>query len=64
MERRYWLLVVVLAVLGIGTELLLWVTRERPDAQMFSGPPRSDYTLTDVRSPIGGTDAATTARFS
>lgn len=47
MERRYWILVVVLALLAAGTELLLWVTRERPDAQTFAGPPRSDYTLTD-----------------
>jgi lipopolysaccharide export system protein LptC len=47
MERRYWLIVTVLAVLGIGTELLLWLTRERPNAQTFAGPPRSDYTLTD-----------------
>lgn len=47
MERRYWLLVAMLALVAVGTELLLWVTRERPDAQTFAGPPRSDYTLTD-----------------
>jgi lipopolysaccharide export system protein LptC len=47
MDRRYWLLVCVLAVLAIGTEVVLWITRERPDAQTFAGPPRSDYTLTD-----------------
>jgi lipopolysaccharide export system protein LptC len=47
MERRYWLLVIVLALAASGTELLLWITRERPDAQTFEGPPRSDYTLTD-----------------
>ena len=56
MERRYWLLVVVLAGLGVGTEVLLWVTRERPDAQTFSGPPRSDYTLTDFT--LNALDAA------
>jgi len=47
MDRRYWLLVCVLAVFAIGTEVVLWITRERPDAQTFEGPPRSDYTLTD-----------------
>jgi lipopolysaccharide export system protein LptC len=47
MERRYWLLVAMLALVAVGTELLLWFTRESPDAQTFAGPPRSDYTLTD-----------------
>jgi len=47
MDRRYWLLVVLLAAFAAGTELLLWVTRERPNEQTFAGPPRSDYTLTD-----------------
>lgn len=47
MERRYWMLVVVLTLVALGSELLLWLTRERPDAQTFAGPPRSDYTLTD-----------------
>lgn len=47
MERRYWMLVVVLTLVALGSELLLWLTRERPDEQTFAGPPRSDYTLTD-----------------
>ncbi|MEO5626158.1 MAG: LPS export ABC transporter periplasmic protein LptC [Dokdonella sp.] len=47
MERRYWMLVVVLALVAMGSELLLWITRERPDEQTYAGPPRSDYTLTD-----------------
>ncbi|GAA0713597.1 LPS export ABC transporter periplasmic protein LptC [Dokdonella soli] len=47
MERRYWLIVVVLAVLAAGSQFLLWLTRERPNEQTFAGPPRSDYTLTD-----------------
>ena len=47
MERRYWLIVIVLALFALGTELLLWINRERPDEQTFAGPPRSDYTLTD-----------------
>ncbi len=47
MERRYWLVVVVLALLAIGTELLLWINREPVNEQTFAGPPRSDYTLTD-----------------
>jgi lipopolysaccharide export system protein LptC len=45
MERRYWLIVALLALLAAGTELLLWITRDRTDAQTFAGPPRSDYTL-------------------
>ncbi|MEO7431909.1 MAG: LPS export ABC transporter periplasmic protein LptC [Dokdonella sp.] len=47
MDRRYWLLVSILAVLALGTQLVLWFTRDRADAQTFAGPPRSDYTLTD-----------------
>lgn len=47
MERRYWIMVCALALLALGTQLLLWITRERPDAQTFAGPPRSDYTLGD-----------------
>ena len=47
MDRRYWMLVVVLALVALGSELLLWITRDRVDAQTFAGPPRSDYTLTD-----------------
>ena len=45
MERRYWLIVAVLSLLAAGTELLLWLTRDRTNAQTFAGPPRSDYTL-------------------
>jgi lipopolysaccharide export system protein LptC len=45
MERRYWLVVAVLAILAAGTELLLWLARDRTNAQTFAGPPRSDYTL-------------------
>jgi lipopolysaccharide export system protein LptC len=47
MGRRYWLAVVVLALVGAGFSLLNWLTRERTDAQTFAGPPRSDYTLSD-----------------
>jgi lipopolysaccharide export system protein LptC len=47
MERRYWLVIALLVVLGGGTQLLLWLTRERTNEQTFAGPPRSDYTLTD-----------------
>lgn len=45
MERRYWLIVAVLSLLAAGTELLLWLARDRTNAQTFAGPPRSDYTL-------------------
>lgn len=47
LDRRYWLTVVVLAVLVAASTLLVWITRERPDEQIFAGPPRSDYTLTN-----------------
>ena len=47
MDRRYWLLVFALAVLAGGSTFLAWLTRERPNAQTFAGPPRSDYVLTD-----------------
>jgi lipopolysaccharide export system protein LptC len=47
MERRYWVIVFVLGLLVIGTEALLWLVRDRTNAQTFAGPPRSDYTLSD-----------------
>jgi lipopolysaccharide export system protein LptC len=47
MERRYWVVVFVLGLLVIGTEALLWLVRDRTNAQTFAGPPRSDYTLSD-----------------
>lgn len=47
MERRYWAIVFVLGLLVVGTEALLWLVRERTNAQTFAGPPRSDYTLSD-----------------
>lgn len=47
MDRRYWVVIVLLAVAVVGTEYLLWLNRDRTDAQTFAGPPRSDYTLTD-----------------
>jgi lipopolysaccharide export system protein LptC len=47
LDRRYWLLLLLLAVLALGTGLLAWFTRERPNPQTFAGPPRSDYTLDD-----------------
>lgn len=47
MERRYWLIVAALAVLALGTQYLVWLARDRTNAQTFAGPPRSDYTLTD-----------------
>ena len=47
MERRYWLVIVLLASAAATTQWLVWLTRERPDELLFSGPPRSDYTLND-----------------
>lgn len=47
MGRRYWLIVIVLALLAASTEMLVWFNRDHTNAQTFAGPPRSDYTLTD-----------------
>ena len=47
MERRYWLVLAVLVVLAAGSSYIAWLLRDRPDAQQFAGPPRSDYTLAD-----------------
>ena len=47
MERRYWLVLAELALLAAGSIYIAWLLRDRPDAQQFAGPPRSDYTLAD-----------------
>lgn len=47
MERRYWLGLGALAVAAALTQYLVWLNRDRTNAQTFAGPPRSDYTLTD-----------------
>lgn len=36
-----------LAIAVVATEALLWLTRDRTNAQTYAGPPRSDYTLAD-----------------
>ena len=46
-DRRLWLVAALLALAGIGLNIVLWVTRQRINEQTFAGPPRSDYTLTD-----------------
>ena len=61
MGRRYWLVVIVLALLAAGTELLVWFNREHINAQTFAGPPRSDYTLTDFTMNV--LDATGTQTF-
>ncbi|HEX7769986.1 MAG TPA: LPS export ABC transporter periplasmic protein LptC [Dokdonella sp.] len=47
MGRRYWLALAALLVLAAGSGYIAWLLRDRPDAQQFAGPPRSDYTLAD-----------------
>ncbi len=47
MGRRYWFINGVLALAAALSQWLVWLTRERPDAQTYAGPPRSDYTLQD-----------------
>ena len=46
-DRRLWLVAAILAIAGIGLNIVFWITRERVNEQTFAGPPRSDYTLTD-----------------
>ena len=46
-DRRLWLVAAILAIVGIGLNIVFWITRERINEQTFAGPPRSDYTLTD-----------------
>ncbi len=47
MERRYWLAAALLALAALLTQYLVWLNRDRTNAQTYAGPPRSDYTLTD-----------------
>jgi len=56
MERRYWVVVAVLALVAAGTQWLLWLGRDRTNAQTFAGPPRSDYTLDDFTLDALGAD--------
>ncbi|HET8940880.1 MAG TPA: LPS export ABC transporter periplasmic protein LptC [Rudaea sp.] len=47
MERQLILTLLGLAILAIVTQILVWILVPREQPPMFSGPPRSDYTLTD-----------------
>lgn len=47
MDARTWLLALLLAAGVIALQVVIWLTRSRVDEQTYSGPPRSDYTLTD-----------------
>ncbi|MGB0134154.1 LPS export ABC transporter periplasmic protein LptC, partial [Dokdonella sp.] len=44
-DRRFVILVVLLAVLAAGSQILVWLARPPPMEPTFSGPPRSSYTL-------------------
>lgn len=44
-DRRFVLLVILLATLAAGSQILVWLTRPPPLEPTFSGPPRSSYTL-------------------
>lgn len=45
MNRGYWRALVLLALAAAGSELVLWLLREPAPDELFTGPPRSDYTL-------------------
>lgn len=47
MERRQWLVILALAAVAVFSQWLVWLNRERPNAETYAGPPRSDYSLTD-----------------
>ncbi|MBN8728658.1 MAG: LPS export ABC transporter periplasmic protein LptC [Xanthomonadales bacterium] len=47
MERRQWLVIIALAAAAALSQWLVWLNRERPNAETYAGPPRSDYSLTD-----------------
>lgn len=55
-DRRLWLIAAILAIAGIGLNIVFWFTRERPNEETFAGPPRSDYTLTDFTLNALGKD--------
>lgn len=44
-DRRFVTLVVILALLAAGSQILVYLTRPPPLEPSFSGPPRSSYTL-------------------
>jgi len=44
-DRRFISAVLILAAIALASQILLWLTRPRPDPDQFSGPPRSGYTL-------------------
>ncbi|MBX3701015.1 MAG: LPS export ABC transporter periplasmic protein LptC [Dokdonella sp.] len=64
MERRYWLVLGVLAVSATLTQYLVWLNRDRTNAQTFAGPPRSDYTLTDFTLDALDTEGQRTFQVS
>ena len=47
MERRTLAIIFVLALLAVGSQILVWIFRPHEAAAEFVGPPRSDYTLTN-----------------
>lgn len=64
MERRYWIVVALLALAALGTEWLLWLGRDRTNAQTYAGPPRSDYTLDDFTLDALDTEGRRTFRVT
>ncbi|WP_440222140.1 LPS export ABC transporter periplasmic protein LptC [Dokdonella sp. MW10] len=45
MSGRRRIVIVVLALVAATTQILLWLTRPRPEPEPFRGPPRSGYAL-------------------
>lgn len=47
MDRRPYLVAMILALVALATQALVWVFVPREDESTFVGPPRSDYTLSN-----------------
>lgn len=58
MDRRSFLIVVILAVAAAGLWMLNWALRSRDESAQFAGPPRSDYTLNNFTLDALDSDGA------
>jgi lipopolysaccharide export system protein LptC len=62
MERKTLAIIFALAVVALGSQILVWIFRPHDQAEAFVGPPRSDYTLTNFT--IDALDEAGKLSFS
>jgi lipopolysaccharide export system protein LptC len=62
MERKTLAIIFALAVLALGSQIMVWIFRSHDQGAAFVGPPRSDYTLTNFT--IDALDEAGKLSFS